>query len=220
MNYKLKLIMSIPKSLWVNCHYFPLKDAIKLPLLISFNTRIGKLSPRARVKVECPLERGLFKFGFDGIESLNENKKQYFSMLDDGVLILKGHSIFAEGVAFTIGGTVVIGDHVCANNNFRISCRSRIDIGNDVLIGWNVNMLDADNHTIHYLDGETNAPSPIIIGNKVWIGALSKFLKGSGISDNCVVAYNSLITKRFNDSNCIIGGAPAKVIKEIRSWEK
>lgn len=45
-------------------------------------------------------------------------------------------------------------------------------------------------------------------------------LKGSVISDDSIVAYRSLITgQKFDQENVIIGGAPAKVIKNSVGWE-
>lgn len=60
----------------------------------------------------------------------------------------------------------------------------------------------------------------VIIGKHVWIGAFAHFLKGSSIPDNCVASYRSLVTREFTNENVIIGGTPAKEIKEIVVWEK
>lgn len=35
---ELDKILSIPKSLWVCLHFFPFKKAIKLPVLVRYNT--------------------------------------------------------------------------------------------------------------------------------------------------------------------------------------
>lgn len=49
------------------------------------------------------------------------------------------------------------------------------------------------------------------------------FLPNSSIGDNVVVAAHSVVNKKFL-SNVIIGGAPAKIIKEYNferhCWEK
>ena len=36
-------ILSIPKSFWVSLHFFPLKDALKLPVLVRYNTSLMSL---------------------------------------------------------------------------------------------------------------------------------------------------------------------------------
>ncbi len=53
----------------------------------------------------------------------------------------------------------------------------------------------------------------IKIGNNCRIGAGVVFLDGAELGDGCVVAANAVVTKKFPD-NSVIGGMPAKLIKE------
>lgn len=48
----------------------------------------------------------------------------------------------------------------------------------------------------------------------VWIGANATILIGVTIGKNAVVAAGAVVTKDVPD-NCLVGGVPAKVIKEI-----
>ncbi|MCX9010306.1 MAG: acyltransferase [Candidatus Methanoperedens sp.] len=52
------------------------------------------------------------------------------------------------------------------------------------------------------------------IGNNVYIGAHSIIMPGVTIEDNVIIGANSLV---LNDipSNCIIGGTPAKKLKDL-----
>jgi acetyltransferase-like isoleucine patch superfamily enzyme len=43
-------------------------------------------------------------------------------------------------------------------------------------------------------------------------------LKGSFIKDNSIIATGSVVTKAFEESNVIIAGSPAKIVKENVSW--
>lgn len=36
-------ILSIPKSLWVSLHFFPLKEALKLPVHVRYNAKLLSL---------------------------------------------------------------------------------------------------------------------------------------------------------------------------------
>lgn len=36
-------VLSIPKSLFVSLHYFPLKEALKLPIMVRYNCQLIKL---------------------------------------------------------------------------------------------------------------------------------------------------------------------------------
>ena len=35
---KVKMLLSLPKTVYVNLRLFPLKDAVKLPICVSYNT--------------------------------------------------------------------------------------------------------------------------------------------------------------------------------------
>ena len=54
----------------------------------------------------------------------------------------------------------------------------------------------------------------IYIGNDVWISTGCIILPGASIGEGSVVAAKSLINKKF-PKNCLIGGIPAKIIKEF-----
>ena len=74
---------------------------------------------------------------------------------------------------------------------------------------------DSDNHTII---GGKEKTAPIKIGNHVWIGARATILKGVKIGDGAVVAAGAVVTRDV-PPNTLVGGVPAKIIKENVSWE-
>lgn len=66
--------------------------------------------------------------------------------------------------------------------------------------------------------GGKEKTAPIQIGNHVWIGARAIILKGVTIGDGVVVAAGAVVTKDV-PPNTLVGGVPAKIIKENISWE-
>ena len=107
------------------------------------------------------------------------------------------------------------------NKNCAISCNDKITIGDNALFGWNVEWLDSDNHRlIHKNNQKISDRGEIKIGNCVWVAAFSHILKNSAIPDGSVVAYRSLVTKRFDGEKLLIGGSPARVIEEDIEWER
>ncbi len=54
----------------------------------------------------------------------------------------------------------------------------------------------------------------IYIGKNCWIGSKVTILDGVKIGNNCVIASGAVVNKSFDD-NLLIGGVPAKILKEI-----
>lgn len=53
----------------------------------------------------------------------------------------------------------------------------------------------------------------IKIGNGCWIGAKTTILDGTEIGDGCVIAAGAVVSGKF-PKNVVIGGIPAKIIKQ------
>ena len=55
----------------------------------------------------------------------------------------------------------------------------------------------------------------IFIGDNCWIGMNAIILPGVSISGvNVIIAAGSVVTRSFEDSNVLIAGNPAKVVKK------
>lgn len=102
------------------------------------------------------------------------------------------------------------------NNNSKISCFNEITIGEDVKISEDVIIRDSDNHTV--LREGYKMSAPIHIGNHVWIGVRAVILKGVTIGDGSIIAAGAVVTKDV-PPNTLVGGVPAKIIKNNISWE-
>lgn len=99
-----------------------------------------------------------------------------------------------------------------------IIVRNGLEIGDNVYISWNCQILDEDYHHIEY-SAKKRSDKKIKIGNHVWLGAGASLYQGTEIADGCVVASNAVVRGKFTTPNCIIGGNPAKIIKENISWK-
>lgn len=98
---------------------------------------------------------------------------------------------------------------------------SLIHIGNDCMFSFNVELCCSDTHAVLNNNEEiSNIGKSIIIGNHCWICKNAKILKNTAIGNNNIVAQDSIITKEFKDSNQILGGNPAKILKENINWSR
>ena len=105
------------------------------------------------------------------------------------------------------------------SGNSSIICQKDISFGNDCLLSWDILVMDSDFHKILNRQDETvNAPSPIRIGNHVWIGCRSSILKGVQIANHTVIAAGAVITKTLPDAHSIYGGNNLKLKSDI-DWK-
>lgn len=107
------------------------------------------------------------------------------------------------------------GTQVC-NHFTAVAEGPGIEIGENVLVGTGVTVLDSDFHEIapDKRIGGTPKMGKVVISDNVWIGDRVTILKGSSIGKNSVVAACSVVAGVFPD-NVVIGGVPAKVIRNI-----
>ncbi len=59
----------------------------------------------------------------------------------------------------------------------------------------------------------------IEIGSDSYLGSAVRFAPGSSVGDNVLVAMGSVVSGKMNVSNALVGGVPAKVLKENYDWK-
>tara|TARA_Y100000991_G_C21928090_1_gene329580 strand:- start:144 stop:710 length:567 start_codon:yes stop_codon:yes gene_type:complete len=96
-----------------------------------------------------------------------------------------------------------------------IRIRYGLEIGDRSIITPGVKIIDHD-HLISPKKRKLKEypGKKIKIGNDVWVGYNAMILKGVNIGDGAIVAAGSVVTKDVK-SNTIVGGVPAKKIKEL-----
>ena len=113
------------------------------------------------------------------------------------------------------GKNITIGKNVFFNTGCSFQDRGGITIGDGTMIGMNVTIATL-NHGLPLETRNITYPSPVIIGENVWIGSNATILPGVTIGDNSVVAAGAVVTKDVPE-NTVVAGVPAKVIKKINN---
>lgn len=141
--------------------------------------------------------------------------KKLFKVCGDGV-------IFHHNVLFSDGANISLGDGVLVNRNSMLDDRGPIDVGAYTMLSAGMTI---ETHT-HPFD---NFERPIAYSGRgtagVRIGANSVVgynvvvMAGSTIGYRSIVGANSVVTKDVPDYT-VVGGVPAKVIKEIRPEDR
>ncbi|MEA2018800.1 MAG: acyltransferase [Campylobacterota bacterium] len=86
-----------------------------------------------------------------------------------------------------------------------------IEIGSNFLFASGVKIISSNHDFLEKNNFQKEIP--IIIGDNVWLGANVILLPGIKLGNNCIVGAGSIVTKKFEESNLIIAGNPAKIIK-------
>ena len=60
----------------------------------------------------------------------------------------------------------------------------------------------------------------IKIGKNCYLGSAVRFAPGASIGNDTLVAMGSVVTKKFDLENAMLGGVPAVVLKENFAWEQ
>lgn len=122
-------------------------------------------------------------------------------------------SWFLTPIYMDYGKNLTIGKNSFINFGCTFLDRGGIEIGDNVLIGPNCNILTT-NHPLDPKSRQATISKKITIQNNVWLGANVTILPGVTISENAIVAAGSVVTKDV-PNNVIVAGVPAKIIKKI-----
>ncbi|MDY0780458.1 sugar O-acetyltransferase [Tenacibaculum sp. IB213877] len=129
-----------------------------------------------------------------------------------GSEIDKSTAIFTP-LYINYGKHTKIGKNVFINFNCTFLDLGGITIEDDVLIAPNVSLL-TEGHPINPTERHALLSKPIHIKRNAWIGANATIMQGVTIGENSIVAAGAVVSKDVPD-NAIVGGIPAKLIKNI-----
>lgn len=113
------------------------------------------------------------------------------------------------------GKNIAIGEEVFINACCHFQDHGGIMIGDGCQIGHNV-VFATLNHGLAPKERKSTYPAPIVLGRNVWVGSNATILQGVTIGDNAVVAAGAVVTKDVA-ANTVVGGVPARFIKNINS---
>lgn len=138
--------------------------------------------------------------------------------------ITLGHNVgigaFSRVVVATsldrIGSHIRIGSNVGIGEYAYLGGAGGLEIGDDCIVGQYFSC-HPENHNFEKpevpIRKQGTSRKGIKIGNNCWIGSKVTILDGVTVGDGCVIAAGSVVTRSF-PANSIIGGVPAKHIKQ------
>lgn len=132
-----------------------------------------------------------------------------------------------NAIGYQIGdGTKIVGPIYCTaqlkigkncwiGKNFTVNGNGSVQIGDNCDVAPDV-AFQTGGHLIGSLERRagTGINHNIKVGNGVWLGARSTIVNTVNIGNSCVVAACACVVKDV-PNNCLVGGVPAKIIKEL-----
>lgn len=148
---------------------------------------------------------------------INNGRTSVLRMDEYSRLYTSGDFSFMYGADIIIfeGATLKLGKGSFINSDCKIRCHKEITIGDGCAISHDFTIMDSDAHELN-CSRNTN---PIHIGNHVWIGTRVTILNGVTVGDGAVIAAGSLVTKDV-PARALVGGVPAKILKENVVWKE
>lgn len=141
---------------------------------------------------------------------------------------IEAHIVFEKSLA-----KISIGSQTHIGGGTLLDAACGIDIGDDVLIAFDVLIMDHDSHSIHFAERKSDVSDwiqgkkdwskvrmlPVVIGNKAWIGARAIILKGVTIGEGAIVGAGSVVSKDV-PAWTIVAGNPARIVRELSEEER
>lgn len=169
------------------------------------------------------LYENAFFFAESRVYNFQENRNK--------IKIGDGTCVRGEMLVFADGGEISIGNDCYVGRDSYIWSACKVQIGNNVLISHNVNIMDTNSHELNFIERSEGYKSliknghfkskrnvlsaEVIIGNNVWIGFNAIILKGVQIGEGAIIGAGSVITKDVPPFSLVVGN-PAQVVKQLQ----
>lgn len=211
------VVLGMPKTLFFNLKYFGIKG-LCFPVILSNKVKLKKI--KGSVLLPNKLRFGMIKIGFPAAEMFDNNRLSTI-WINDGMIRFEGTAGIHNGTCIRNYGELIIGNQFHTSSTAMIICYKKIRFQDNVLLGWDVEVIDGDAHKIFAIGTDTrlNTDKEICIGSNVWVGSHSTILKGVSIPDDCVIAAGSMLLKSITCSNSIVGGYPTRILKNDIEWK-
>ena len=218
----LRYVLATPRSLWYNLRLLPLRQACRMPLLISNRTAVDNLG--GKVKIECgELHAGMVKIGFSTYQG-GDYLRDRTRLNIRGTVTIQGTCGFGAGSSVEVaeGAQLTLGPDFHLGPRSLLICHKAMTFGSYNRISWCSTLMDTDQH--HLVDAEGNCVNPdreVRFGDNVWVGCHVLVSKGVQLSDNTTVAAGARLAGRYEEPMTVLAGNPAVVVRRgvKREWK-
>ncbi|MFM0248063.1 acyltransferase [Paraburkholderia sediminicola] len=211
-----EFIRSIPKTVFFNLRYLPFHQAVCLPIFVSHRVWLKQMGGSVSVAGSTP---GTVRIGFGDIGIFDRQRARSIWEVR-GAVEFSGRARLGHGCKVSVKGKLVFGDNVQITAETAIVAHQQISFGRNVLVSWDVLIMDTDLHVIRNDGGKViNSPKAISIGDSVWIGCSVSILKGVKVANGVIIGAATTLTRSVTTERSCVGGSPPRVLKEHVTWE-
>lgn len=181
----------------------------------------------------CVLPKRIKRLGVSAGPSVRFYGMPIISLADESKIEIGESSVICSNPAMTSLGVnhpvvlrtlrrsavIIIGSNTGISGG-AICAATRVEIGNECLLGANVTISDTDFHALNPVGRRHNnnpleiGAEPIVIEDNVFIGTGSIILKGVRVGKNSVIGAGSVVTKDVPPDS-IVAGNPAKILRRL-----
>jgi acetyltransferase-like isoleucine patch superfamily enzyme len=136
-------------------------------------------------------------------------------------VVVDGRCSFIFAVRYSDKPTLRIGNNVGIGHNCIFTIGREISIGNNVMMGGDIEMFDSPGHPTDPALRLAGAPAlpedvkPIHIEDNVWVGSGVTVFPGVTLGEGCIVARGAIVMSNV-PSYVIVAGSPARQIAKLR----
>ena len=211
------------KTLYFNFKMFPFSVAKKLPVFFYGSVKFTSL--KGTISIDAPLKTAMIGFGQP--YEMTTQSCGISELFLEGKFIVNGHIQFGKDYFVYVkkDAQLQMGHMASLASLGKIICTNSISLGTWARIGSESQLMDTNFHQM--IDTNTNevahSTNTIAIGNYNFISNRVSIMSNTLTPEYCTIASNSLTNKNYTSlgENILIGGLPAKLLKEniSRDWE-
>ncbi len=211
----LRYLLALPRSIVYNFRLFPLRQAWRLPLLLSHHTVVRDLS--GHIEIQSPqLKTGLIIIGFNGCPN-SDFRYHRPCICIQGNMVVKGNCAIGMGAAIEVAEDAVLtlGPMFCLGPRSTLICHKAMTFGNHSRISWDCTLMDTDQHALTDATGtRTNPDREVVFGDNVWLGHHVIVTKGTHLASHITAAAGARLVGSYDQPLSILAGNPATIVKQ------
>lgn len=213
----LKELRYIIPTLYFNLHYLPLRQAIRLPIVLY---KPHLLACKGKVRIEPDdgrIHHAMVRMGFQMVSVFPDNGITWDN--HGGTVVFRGDCIIGNDSHLSFGpkATVDIGHGLTSHAGLKLTSYHRITFHPHVVLGWGSLCMDTNFHPMYDMEKNEYLPAygPIEIGEYNWFGAGCKVMHSVTTPEHCTWGMGTTVTRGcIKKPYCLMGGSPVRVLRE------